>query len=1127
MAKPATKPSRRYVEYLPLSKLKAATSNPKRHQLEAIGASYDEHGFVEPVVIDERTGRLVAGHGRREQLLARKAAGKAPPDGVEAKGGEWLVPVGRGWASKTDAEAEAYLLSSNRLVELGGWALEELVPMLRRLEPTANMLAIGWTSDDLAAMVAKLEAPQGGPPSPTLKDRFLVPPFSVLDARQGYWQDRKRAWLSIGIESEVGRGTNLLKMSETALEPDPVKRAAKKAQRTADDYESKKRPNGHLDDKAQKALGVIFTSGAAMDRSGGASQTGTSIFDPVICELAYRWFVPAGGRILDPFAGGSVRGVVASKLGYEYTGVDLREEQVAANRAQGAKLCGERPPTWVCGDSQRLGQLVKMDADFVFSCPPYADLERYSDDPRDLSTMEYEAFAKAYRAIIGAAVRQLRNNRFACFVVGDVRDPKGLYRNFVGLTIQAFQDAGAAYYNEAILVTSVGSLPIRAGKIFSASRKLGKTHQNVLVFCKGDPRKAAEACGTVDVSFPDDIPVEGEESQAPGGRLVDLVPGWKKGKANPLHLDNRGPIAREGFELVKVSAKNARLLFNGCDPEYIASTCHSSCCESSTSPVGIVVAIHPNERAAIAARGGIMDTAGLLQPREGERKCPFKSEEHLCELHFTEDKPFGCRASPFTLNENGTLIVRNRYKLLKCYDDGARQPAYKAFRASLDLLFGKPEAERICAHFDAGGGDLMAELPAASAERLRFKNEASNAKNRESKPAAKAAPIIADASGEMQGPPAWAKGYPLEQLRAVAAVFKAHDKPYVLGAFTGVKENTVAQWLFDGELLVLTDGPNGNPVACAVERKARARSSIKDFSGAAIGQVLPGDLVIKRLAGPPELLKEMLEENLALPERAWLEIWQEHKPSRQAAHAAGFEWVGTKIAASSELIGVWARGIAGAQAPSVFEQAALVRLRGLQLDVEPLARALRAKDPAWADHYSTYNKGKTWSALSLCGYGPPDFIIKPSEMSKAWKAENAKLLGAPLGNTTLRKMLPEAEPLIAAIPGVKHRIRLMRLEREQGELTRHADITDPDAGVAPGRLMRIHIPIETNPKVMFTQWLLDGARRERHFPAGQAWYLDTRKPHTAVNKGASARIHLVLDVESSPELLALLEVERG
>ena len=76
---------------------------------------------------------------------------------------------------------------------------------------------------------------------------------------------------------------------------------------------------------------------------------------------------------------------------------------------------------------------------------------------------------------------------------------KGNYIDFVGDTVQAFRDAGLNYYNEAILITCVGSLPIRAGKQFSSGRKLGKTHQNILVFVKGSGKKAADRCGTVDV----------------------------------------------------------------------------------------------------------------------------------------------------------------------------------------------------------------------------------------------------------------------------------------------------------------------------------------------------------------------------------------------------------------------------------------------------------------------------------------------------------------------------------------------------------------------------------------------------------------------------------------------------
>ncbi len=253
----------------------------------------------------------------------------------------------------------------------------------------------------------------------------------------------------------------------------------------------------NLDDTSRKNLAA---------GGQGQEQSGTSIFDPVLCELAYAWFCPPGGTVLDPFAGGSVRGIVAAVLGFAYTGIDLSERQVKANRAQASAILKRKsdgpPPKWIAGDSLSLASLFTGQADLVFSCPPYGDLEVYSEDERDLSTKPHADFMIAYREIIRLACAALKPNRFACFVVGDFRDEDGFYRNFVGETIRAFQDAGAVLYNEAILVTAVGSLPIRIGKQFGNNRKLGKTHQNVLVFFKGDPKTIRAEFPKVEVAFP-------------------------------------------------------------------------------------------------------------------------------------------------------------------------------------------------------------------------------------------------------------------------------------------------------------------------------------------------------------------------------------------------------------------------------------------------------------------------------------------------------------------------------------------------------------------------------------------------------------------------------------------------
>jgi hypothetical protein len=136
-----------------------------------------------------------------------------------------------------------------------------------------------------------------------------------------------------------------------------------------------------------------------------------------------------------------------------------------------------------------------------------------------------------------------------------------------------------------------------------------------------------------------------------------------------------------------------------------------------------MVTVHPSEQARVEGRGGIV-IEGFLQPREGCRGCPFK-KDGLCGLHFTPDKPFGCIASPFTLNGRDTLIVRNRYKMLPCYrGKAAKEPAYKAFFSSLSLLFGVVGAEMLVEHFDNGGNDLIMDMFLDNYQRLKDNDEA-------------------------------------------------------------------------------------------------------------------------------------------------------------------------------------------------------------------------------------------------------------------------------------------------------------------------------------------------------------------------------------------------------------------
>lgn len=225
-----------------------------------------------------------------------------------------------------------------------------------------------------------------------------------------------------------------------------------------------------------------------LSKKHGINLSGTSIFDPVLCEVVYNWFCPINGTVFDPFAGGSVRGVIAEMLNRHYIGIDLSEKQIDENRQEADRL--KVYPAWYCDDSKNADKYIDDEtADLIFSCPPYHNLEQYSSHPLDLSNMNYTDFITAYTDIIQTACRKLKNDRFAVFVVGDIRDTKGFYRGLTDETRRIFKGTGLHLYNESILLEQFATAVMRCGKIFEAGRKLTKVYQNVLIFYKGNPKE--------------------------------------------------------------------------------------------------------------------------------------------------------------------------------------------------------------------------------------------------------------------------------------------------------------------------------------------------------------------------------------------------------------------------------------------------------------------------------------------------------------------------------------------------------------------------------------------------------------------------------------------------------------
>ena len=291
----------------------------------------------------------------------------------------------------------------------------------------------------------------------TLSDRYVVNPFSVLLTFNGRWVKRKRQWNAL----------------------------------IQDRGESRKNTLGDM----------TYVSGGCMVKPGSRNN-GVSLLDPVLSEAMVCWFCPEGGSTFDCFAGDSVFGCVSSTLGHKFTGIEIRQEQVDLNNERVKQIMNES--NYICDDGQNvLKHIPEKSQDMLFSCPPYFDLEVYSDLENDASNQEtYEDFLKILENAFTDATKCLKDDRFAVVVVGDVRDANGAYYGFPDDIKRIFKNAGMCLYNELVLVENFGTAGIRANNQMK-SRKVVKQHQNVLVFYKGDISKIKDNFAPIDYSEDD------------------------------------------------------------------------------------------------------------------------------------------------------------------------------------------------------------------------------------------------------------------------------------------------------------------------------------------------------------------------------------------------------------------------------------------------------------------------------------------------------------------------------------------------------------------------------------------------------------------------------------------------
>lgn len=407
----------------PIGRLVTYRNNAKIHtaeQIEQIKNSIKEFGFNDPIAVwtnQEGKSEIVEGHGRLTAAIELNID-KVPVIHLD---------------HLTDEQRRAYTHVHNQLTMNTGFDFETLEFDLAELCDEFNFedfgFELGFQENFDNSTTFDFDGEHG-----KLSDRFVVPPFSIIDTKGGDWKARKKYWNEI------------------------------------------------IDDDAERGTSNAF--GGCMQGFGKKN----SLLDPVLAEVLLKWFTPTQhSKVFDCFSGDTAFGFVSSFLGHDFTGIELREEQVRDNSMRCSKA--GLNPVYICDDGRNvLNHIEKKSQDMFFSCPPYFNIEVYSDNKNDASNQEtFDDFYAILDEAFSKSLQALKDNRFAVVVATDIRSSSGGYYDFFERVRDTFERNGAVLYNNIILATPLGSSALRANK-FMKSRKTVRVHQNVMVFFKGDTK---------------------------------------------------------------------------------------------------------------------------------------------------------------------------------------------------------------------------------------------------------------------------------------------------------------------------------------------------------------------------------------------------------------------------------------------------------------------------------------------------------------------------------------------------------------------------------------------------------------------------------------------------------------
>ena len=354
---------------------------------------------------------------------------------------------------------------------------------------------------------------------------------------------------------------------------------------------------------------------------------------------------------------------------------------------------------------------------------------------------------------------------------------------------------------------------------------------------------------------------------------------------------------------------------------------------------------------------------------------------------------------------------------------------------------------------------------------------------------------------------AWQLGYKLDTLIEWTNKFENYNK-FCHSPFSKAKKNGIATSLSKGNLYEKDE-------MVYEMRTAKTTSKVQMFgAGPEIATVIPGERVITKLSNAKSDVLSLIQEPV------WCHIFQEDNNSKEAVLNAGFKFIGTKVNTFSDVVGIYYKGNRKFIPVPQTENINIVKTK-LEFDhsiIDKLVDELIKMNLKYTNHNSNYNKNKSWQALSLLGFSEDSTYVDKVSGNK----ETRQIVQTDL----YHKLEKEVKHFLDKLPGRFSRVRFMTLKPGGGELKRHTDQSDPTWGTTNGKMTRFHMPLKTNDKVIFTSWNNDGERCIYNMKKGECWFLDTRRPHTAINGGDDIRIHLVADVWANDNVRRLLNQEK-